>query len=151
MLASWDRSFELYDDPRDVFAEPYAGKVAKLFDGTTPGDEMMATLPDSLDALLTPEGRELLENPHGNLRKALTQADAACDWAPAVPVRLYMAEDDEQALPANTASCLGSLEGDGATVVNLGTPEHFGSRHVGSNMAGTAAVLDWFLDRETVD
>jgi hypothetical protein len=30
--------------------------------------------------------------------------------------------------------------------VDLGTPEHFGSRHIGSNLAGTAAALEWFLE-----
>ncbi len=30
-------------------------------------------------------------------------------------------------------------------VVNLGTPDNQGSRHYGSNAAGTAQIVRWFL------
>ena len=143
MLTSWNRTFDLFDDPKDVFKQPYAGKMAKLFDGTTPGETMMKTLPGSVDELLTDDGRKLLSHPSGRLLTALKQADAVCHWSPTAPTRLYVAQDDEQAVSANTPSCHASLAG--STVVDLGTPEHFGSRHIGSNVAGSARALDWFL------
>ena len=145
LLTSWNRIFHLYDDPAEVFAAPYDRSVPGLFDGTVPGDAMMAALPASVDRLLTPAGRRLLEDPHGNLMTALGQADAVCDWAPAVPVRLYVADGDEQAVSGNTPQCMKRLVGKDVSVVDLGTPSHDDSRHLGSNVAGTDAALDWFL------
>jgi hypothetical protein len=29
--------------------------------------------------------------------------------------------------------------------INLGTPDYQGSRHLGSNVAGTAQIVRWFL------
>ncbi|VXB84276.1 S9 family peptidase [Aeromicrobium sp. 9AM] len=144
MLTSWDRTFDLFDDPQDVFMRPYATKMAKVFDGTTPGETMMKTLPGGIAELLTDDGRKLLEHPSGRLLTALKQADAVCHWSPTAPTRLYVAQDDEQAASANTPSCHSSLAG--SDVVDLGTPEHFGSRHIGSNVAGSARALGWFLE-----
>jgi dienelactone hydrolase len=146
LLTSWDRIFDLYDDPATVFASPYDHTVPPLFDGDTPGDQMVQALPASIAQLLTPAGRQLLEHPHGNLMTALGQADAVCDWTPTVPVRLYVAIDDEQAASDNTPQCRKRFGGGEASVTDLGRPDHFGSRHIGSNVAGTAAALEWFLE-----
>ena len=144
MLTSRDRTFGLYDAPGEVFRAPYADDVAELFDGTASGEQMFMSLPDTLDELLTVQGRELLEHPNARLRAALDQTDAACLWSPTAPTRLYVAQQDEQAASANTDSCHAAL--GGSEVVDLGTPEHFGSRHLGSNVAGVAEVLAWFLN-----
>jgi hypothetical protein len=63
-----------------------------------------------------------------------------------VPVRLYLATGDEQVVNANTAHCQAAFAARGARVaaVGLGTPDHAGSRHFGSNVAGTAAIVRWF-------
>jgi hypothetical protein len=147
MLTSWDRTFDLYTDPATVFSAPYAAKMSHLFDGSTTGEEMMKTVPATVDHLLTGRGRAMLEHPSKSLVTALAQTDAACRWTPTIPVRLYVADHDEQAASANTPSCLEHLGGSRATVVDLGTPEHFGSRHIGSNLAGSAAALAWFLEK----
>lgn len=151
MLTAWNRTYGLYDNPAQVFAAPYDHTVPPLFDGTTPGDALFKALPASVDRLLTPAGRRLLERPHGNLMIALGQADAVCDWAPSAPARLYVAGRDEQAASDNTAQCRKRLGGEHVSVVDLGTPEHFGSRHIGTNVAGTAAALNWFLELRPVD
>lgn len=78
-------------------------------------------------------------------------ADSVCQWTPRAPVRLYYAEHDEQADTRNTQRCRDSFATHGrqVKVVDLGTPDMFGSRHIGSGVAGTAAAVGWFqrLDR----
>ena len=147
-LVAWNRLHDLYDKPSDVFKQPYAGRAERLFDGSTPGGEMLASLPDTLDELLTARGRRLLEDPTPKLERALRVADSVCkNWKPAHPMRLYAARNDEQAATANTFSCQKSLRSAGAhvPVELLGKPSYAGSRHLGTNVAGTSAVTRWFL------
>jgi hypothetical protein len=71
LLVAWNRLHHLYDSPADVFAPAYAGTVEALFDGDHTGEQVGAGLPASLDELLTPAGRQLVEHPG---RRALPRA-----------------------------------------------------------------------------
>jgi hypothetical protein len=147
LLVSWNRLHHLYDSPRTVFAAAYADKVDKLFDGTTPGQKMLTTLPDTVDQLLTPRGFDLLRHPSGAFARALSVSDATCTgWVPRVPVRLYYATGDEQAVTANTRRCLAAFHASGTdpASVDLGAHDYFGSRHLGTAVGGTEAVVRWF-------
>lgn len=146
LLVAWNRLHHLYDSPDEVFQAPYDRTVEALFDGSHTGPQLFAGTPDTIDALLTPHGFELLRHPTGRLATALRVADSTCDWAPRAPLRLYTADADEQAANANTDHCEATLRTHGvnAAVVDLGTPDFAGSRHLGSNVAGTAAVVRWF-------
>ncbi len=147
LLTSWDRVHGLYDDPRELFREPYAGRVTRLMNGRTPAGEMVRGLPGSVDDLLTAAGRRLLEHPTGVFARALAVVDSVCDWHPQAPTRLYYAEADEQAVPGNTRACHAAFARHGTTVPvrNLGPVDALGSRHLGSNVAGTLAAVRWFL------
>ncbi|WP_103532341.1 alpha/beta fold hydrolase [Streptomyces sp. SM11] len=143
-LVAFNRVHRVYDSPGEVFQDP---GVETLFDGEHTGRQLFEGTPGSLDDLLTPYGLDLLARPRGGLADALRETDSVCrDWAPRVPVRLYMAGGDEQATTANTAHCAASLRGSGveAKVVDLGAVDFQGSRHLGSNVRGTAEVLHWF-------
>ncbi|WP_380281967.1 alpha/beta hydrolase family protein [Kitasatospora purpeofusca] len=146
LLVAWNRLHRLYDSPAEVFRAPYDRTVEALFDGAHTGPQLFAGTPATVDALLTPHALAMLRHPTGPLARALRVADSTCDWAPAVPVRLYAADADEQAADANTDHCAAGLRSHGAepTVVGLGTPDFAGSRHLGSNVAATAAVARWF-------
>ena len=148
LLVAWDRIYDLYDSPADLIKQPYAKKVEKLFDGTTPGNEMLKALPNTLDELLTERGHRFFAHPPTRLRKALRSADSVCkNWAPRRRLRLLVARGDEQAATANTFSCSRSFRAAGsrAPIQRLGKPDHAGSRHLGSNVAGTASATRWFL------
>ena len=147
LLVSWNRLHHLYDSPGTVFQPAYAGKVDKLFDGTTPGQDMLAALPDGIDRLLTPRGFDLLRHPSGAFARALSVSDATCTgWVPRAPVRLYSAAGDEQAVTANTGRCLAAFQASGAAPasIDLGAHDYFGSRHLGTAVGGTAAIVRWF-------
>lgn len=146
LLVAWNRLHQLYDSPGEVFQAPYADTIEALFDGSHTGQQLFAGTPNTLSALLTPHGFDMLSHPTGQLAAALRVADDTCAWSPRVPVRLYAASADEQAASANTDHCEAALQAHGvnAPVVNLGTPDFAGSRHLGSNVAATAAIVRWF-------
>lgn len=150
LFVAWDRLHHLYDSPNEVFRTPYAGRVNRLFDGTTPAQLVVQALPHTLDALLTAHGLAMLRHPTGPFAAALRVADGTCDWTPTVPTRLYLAHGDEQAANANSYQCQQSLQARhvSAPIIDLGTPDYQGSRHLGSNVAGTAAAIRWFLAQQ---
>ncbi|MFI1421741.1 alpha/beta hydrolase family protein [Streptomyces sp. NPDC020731] len=146
-LVAFNRLHYIYGSPGEVFRAPYDSTVEALFDGAHTGQELMRGTPGTLDELLTEHGRELLAHPTGPLAAALRTIDAVCtDWAPSAPVRLYMATGDEQAVTANTERCQTALFRNGVDVpvVDLGDADYRGSRHLGSNVAATSAIVRWF-------
>ncbi|MFD0167059.1 lipase [Streptomyces decoyicus] len=146
-LVAFNRLHHVYDSPGEVFRAPYDSTVEALFDGAHTGKQLMRGTPGTLDELLTEHGRELLAHPTEPLAAALRTTGAVCtDWAPIAPVRLYMATGDEQAVTANTEHCQEALRRNGtdAPVVDLGAVDYQGSRHLGSNVAATSAIVRWF-------
>jgi hypothetical protein len=151
-LVNFNRLHHLYDAPSEVFQAPYDETIEGLLDGTHPGREVEENTPATVGDLLTKEGRALLEHPTGPLAAALRVADGVCtDWTPRAPLRMYYAQEDEQAVSANSEHCRADLRARGADVplIDLGTPQYGGSRHLGTQQAGTASVVRWFrsLDR----
>ncbi|RFU38529.1 lipase [Actinomadura logoneensis] len=148
LLTSWQRIHGgVYGTPSEVFQEPYADRVEKYFDGTTPGPEMFQGMPARLADLLTPRGWALLRNPSGAFAEALrTDGEVCTAWTPRMPVRFYRAETDEQATTVNTDHCVASLRARGVNprVENLGRPLYQGSLHLGTNVAGTGRIVRWF-------
>ena len=148
-LVAFDRVHDVYDNPGKVFRDP---GVEELFDGMHTGPQMISALPRTLDELLTPYGRDLLARPKGGLAAGLRGTDSVCkDWKPKAPIRLYMAQGDEQATVRNTANCAAAFHerGTRVSVVDLGAVDHQKSRHLGSNVRGTAEVVRWFSTLRT--
>lgn len=147
LLVAWNRLHHLYASPKEVFKKPYAAKADHLFDGTTPGQDMFNALPDGLRPLLTRRGFALLRHPTPRFAAALAVADGTCTgWVPGVPVRLYDAPGDEQAVDQNTDRCRAAFRASGADVpvVTLPAEDYQESRHLGSAVSGTAAIAGWF-------
>jgi hypothetical protein len=97
--------------------------------------------------LLTARGFARLRHPAGQFAAELRTTDSVCtNWMPAAPTRLYYATGDEQAVTANTVGCQHefAVHGRHIRAINLGTPDNQGSRHYGSNVAGTARIVRWF-------
>lgn len=146
-LVAFNRLHPVYGRPGEVFEEPYDAGIEGLFDGVSTGLDLMRGTPDSLKALLTDHGWALLEHPTGALAAALRTTDAVCtDWRPRAPVRLYMATGDEQATTENTEHCRAALARRGldVPVIDLGEVDYKESRHLGSNVAATTAIVRWF-------
>ncbi|MFI6950429.1 lipase [Streptomyces sp. NPDC050422] len=146
-LVAFNRLHHIYDRPGEVFEYPYDATVEQRFDGAHTGLDLMQGTPDSLDDLLTEHGRALLAHPTGAMAAALRTTDAVCtDWKPRAPIRLYMATGDEEATTENTEHCRAALarKGVDAPVVDVGEVDYQESRHLGSNVAATTAIVRWF-------
>jgi hypothetical protein len=146
-LVAINRVHHVYSSPGQVFQEPYAGTIEALLNGDHTERELVAGTPAQLGDLLTPRGFAMLRQPAGAFEAALKADSSSCDWTPRVPARLYLATGDEQVVNASTWHCQADFAARGTRVpaVNLGTPDHDGSRHFGSNAAGTAQIVRWFL------
>jgi hypothetical protein len=148
MLVGFDRVHPIAGMPDKIVRAPYAPTIMGLFDGHHTGDQVFGGLPGTINELLTPFGLNLLRHPSGGLAAALRGTDRVCQgWTPNAPIRLYYAIRDEQAVNANTFHCQAWFAASGTRVpaINLGTPNYQGSRHLGSNVAGTAHIVRWFL------
>jgi hypothetical protein len=141
LTVAWNRLHHLYDSPADAFRAPYDRSIEALYDGTHPFEEIGPNLPETPAELFTPAFLDQLQHPTGALRDALVVADATCDWAPSVPVRIYHAAGDLDVPAANAAFCHRALgeRGAAAEVVQLGDMEHSESMGVALPL-----VLDQF-------
>lgn len=146
LLVSYNRLHHLYDSPSQVFKAPYAKTIEKLFDGNHTGEQLFKGTPNNVDDLLTARGRALLKHPTPRFAAALKVADGTCSWTPQAPIRLFFSRGDEQAVNGNSVQCRADLGAHGARVrlTDLGKRNYAGSRHLGSNVAGTTAVVRWF-------
>lgn len=148
MLVGFNRVHPIAGMPGRIVKAPYARTIEGLFDGRHTGDQVFGGLPNTIGELLTPFGMNLLRHPSGGLAAALRGTDRVCQgWTPNAPTRLYYATNDEQAVNANTVHCQAWFAASGTYVpkINLGTPDYQGSRHLGTNVAGTAQIARWFL------
>jgi len=151
MFVSFNRVHQVYSAPGEIFRAPYAATIETLLDGRHTGEQLFNGTPGTLAELLTRRGLALMAHPAGGLAAELATADSVCTgWAPAAPARLYYAIGDEQAVTGNTFSCQARFAARGARIpaVSLGTPDNEGSRHLGSNAAGTGAIARWFRQLE---
>jgi hypothetical protein len=145
-LVALNRVHPFYASPAEVFRPAYAGTIQQLFDGDHTGEQLFNGTPATLDQLVNGRGLALLAHPTGGLAAALRGIDGVCaGWTPTAPTRLYTATRDEQAVNANTEHCEAMFAAHRKVpVVDLGTPDYQGSRHLGSNVAATAQLVDWF-------
>lgn len=148
LFTAFDRTYDVYDKPTDVFKEPYADAVEELTDGQYNWQDLAAATPDTIDELLTAHGLDLLRHPQGNMAEALRATDDSCKgWAPHVPRRMYFTTGDEQSVNANITYCLADFTSQGVDfpTVDVGPEKWQGSLHFGSNVAATEQILSWFL------
>ncbi len=130
LVTAWNRTVGLYDDPREAFAEPFAGTIEGLFDGTRSSDDIVAGLPDAPEKLFTPAFLEQLVAPTGAFLEALRTDDALCgSWTPSGEVELYVGAADTDVVPVNADRCAEAFAAAGvtATVTSTGNTDHNGT------------------------
>ncbi|MDW5323330.1 hypothetical protein [Plantactinospora sp. KLBMP9567] len=142
LTVAWNRIYHLYADESEVFRDPYAGHVATLFDGEHTIGQTNEALPAKPSELLRPEYTEMLLQPTGRLAAAAWINDDAClGWRPAVPVRMYAAHGDPEAVYANSERCERELRGAGAdvTLTDVGDVDH-----ITSLVLSVPQIATWF-------
>ncbi len=126
LVIAWNRLHHLYDAPSEAFLPPYDETIEALFDNDHPPEEVVGSLPETLEALFTPAFLAELRNPSGPLRDALSRADRACRYDSAVDVHLFAASGDLDVPISNAEHCRDELEERGVDVdlVDLGNVDH---------------------------
>ena len=142
---SMNRLYHLYDNPAEVFRQPYASIVEGLYDGSHSEEDILSALPSSPFALLTPQYIARLQHPTGALLHAMTQNDVSCDWHPNVPAQIYAADGDDGVAFANAQQCQAQLaeHGDKVKLVDVGHVDHNTSAEL-----ATPQVLAFFTEHE---
>jgi hypothetical protein len=142
---SMNRLYHLYDNPAEVFQQPYASIIEGLYDGNHSEEDILSALPNSPSALLTPEYIARLQHPTGALLHAMTQNDVSCDWHPNVPAQIYAADGDDGVAFANAQQCQTQLaeHGDRVKLVDVGHVDHNTSAEL-----ATPQVLAFFTEHE---
>ncbi|WP_194893613.1 alpha/beta hydrolase family protein [Catenulispora pinisilvae] len=140
-----NRLHHLYDNPAEVFQQPYASIVEGLYDGDHSEQDILSALPGSPSALLTPQYIARLQHPSGALLNAMKQNDISCDWHPNVPTQIYAADGDKDVAFANAQQCQAQLAAHGVQVklVDVGDVDHNTSAEL-----ATPQVLAFFSEIE---
>ncbi|GAB3420516.1 alpha/beta hydrolase family protein [Flindersiella endophytica] len=140
LLTSSDRLYDLYDDPSQAFLPPYDGTLEALFDGSHGLTDIEASLPDQPEQVFRPAVLSQIAHPHGRFAAAL-RANEVCEWAPAVPTRLYAGRADRDVVFAHTQSCQRHIHARGGTaeILDLGNLDH-----TGTAIASLPRIRDWF-------
>ncbi|MFF9072673.1 alpha/beta hydrolase [Streptomyces sp. NPDC014872] len=140
-LTAQHRLHPLYEDPSEVFREPYAGIVDDLFDTHHTEEEIIPALPATLRELLTDDYYRQMQHPSGALLAAVRAQDGSCAWKPGVPVRLHTSSKDTDVPAANTRSCAADLAAHGveAEVVDQGTTDH-----IATYVKSGPEIVRWF-------
>ena len=142
---SMNRLHHFYDNPTEVFQQPYASIVEGLYDGHHSEQDILSALPNSPSALLTPQFTARLHHPTGALLHAMKQNDASCDWHPNAPDPIYAADGDDGVAFANAQQCQTQLAAHGARIklVDVGHVDHNTSAEL-----ATPPVLTLFTAHE---
>ncbi|MBO2453581.1 hypothetical protein J4573_41280 [Actinomadura barringtoniae] len=141
-LTAMNRLHHLYDNPSEVFQQPYADRVEALTDGSHTDSDVLAQTPGTPQQLLTPKMIEWARHPSGALLTALRENDTTCtNWIPRVPVRIYTSRGDRDVSILNSEHCVAALRSHGvnAPLIDEGPIEHSPSKH-----AALPQILDWF-------
>jgi hypothetical protein len=152
-LTAWNPLYHLYAEPQDAFRQPYASRIAGLFDGYHTYQQQSQALPPTMRDLYTAGYLRLLEHPAGALRRALIANSTCAGWTPQVPVRLYAASGDQTVTQVNALHCLQAIRARHGQVrlVQLGAvsqpapvPPAFRGHDISAFIA-LPEVLRWFL------
>ncbi|MFJ9925000.1 alpha/beta hydrolase [Streptomyces misionensis] len=140
-LVAQNRLHAIYQDPSEVFRQPYADRVEHLFDGRHEDEDIVRQLAPNVKELVTADFYRGLGHPTGGFAEALRANDGACAWKPGVPVRLYAGDGDTDVPIGNARACERTLAARGARVrlLDLGAVDH-----QGSGRGALAGVARWF-------
>jgi acetyl esterase/lipase len=145
ILLSYDDVYDVYEQPSDVFRQPYASTVDGLFDMEHFFDDVLASLPSSLHALLRPSYLvRVIADPQDPLRVRLRQ-NAVDQWTPYAPLRIYHSPDDEEVPFEGMLVSVDRLRRTGAEVTVRPLP---GFDHVNSWIQAMPRAVNWFRSLE---
>jgi pimeloyl-ACP methyl ester carboxylesterase len=141
LLLAYDDIYDVYEQNSDVFQEPYASTVNELFDMRHFWDDILAGLPTTSRALLTPSFyADVSANRQHPMRVRLRQ-NGVDRWGPDAPVRVYHSNVDEEVPYEQALVSVDRLQRRGSNVT-LRTLSGFD--HVNSWIQTMPRAVTWF-------
>ncbi|WP_347157228.1 lipase family protein [Pontibacter chitinilyticus] len=127
----------------EIFQEPYASQLPKLFNGSTDGMAINNQLPIDPQKLFTAAFYNGLKDDgkEQQLKKALAE-NSLLNWAPQSPTRLYHGDADEIISFQNSKHTYQRFSEQGATQLNFITIP--GGTHESSYTPMMQSVVPWF-------
>ncbi len=126
----------------EIINEPFASKLPYLFDGNTPGDEILTQLTNVTAELFRPD---FIASYFGNGEYALKEAlikNSVSNWAPKTPMKLIHCKDDPIVPYFNSEEAFDNFVMNGSLNVELVTME--GSDHVECAGPAYMTASSWF-------
>jgi pimeloyl-ACP methyl ester carboxylesterase len=141
LLLAYDDIYNVYERPTDVFRQPYASTVGGLFDMHHFWDDVLAEMPPTTRALLTPAYyARITANRNDPFRVRLRQ-NTVDQWRPRAPIRVYQSPSDEEAPYADALASVARLRSRGADVTVRSLPDF---DHVNSWIQAMPQAVTWF-------
>jgi pimeloyl-ACP methyl ester carboxylesterase len=108
-IVAYNDVYEIEDDWSSVFADPYAGTVPPLFDGTRSGGEIDRVLPDVPRHMLTPEFVQGFDAGQTSEWRQRLEENDLLGWIPTTRTRLYHCAEDDLVPYENTEIAIASF------------------------------------------
>ncbi len=88
VILAYHGNYGLFDDPSEVFAEPYAQRVRDYLSGNSTLDELQSQMPKVPKAILNPAFVEAFSNDHDHPILQLLRQNDLIQWLPEAPMKL---------------------------------------------------------------
>lgn len=145
LTLAYNDVYGVFGSATEVFQQPYASTVSKLFDMKHYFDDVLAGLPGTSRELLTPSYfAEVAANPLSPLRLDLRR-NSVDQWSPRAPVMVFHSPDDEEVPYAGALVSVENLQRRGARVSVEPLPGH---DHVNSWIQAMPRAVEWFRELE---
>lgn len=145
IIFAWNEVYGVFEDPSEIFIEPYATDLPPLFDGTHSGRDVENAMTQQPNLILQPDLLEIIKNGDAHPMRDALEAQDLTDWAPDFPVRMYHCEGDMTVLYGNAEVAQEAFEANGSTtteVVSVGA----GLNHVDCALPTLLDSKGWLDD-----
>ncbi|HSI72840.1 MAG TPA: lipase family protein [Fimbriimonas sp.] len=142
LAVAYNEIYGIYTSPSQVFISPYDQTAPPLYGANSDIDWIKSRLPDTAQQMFQATFLSGLQDPSSQVNKDL-QANNLYNWKPTMPMRLYHAYSDDIVSYNNSLLAYTTMQGLGATqvqLVNLGT----GLTHAEGIEPAVQLAREWF-------
>ena len=122
VILAYHDNYGLFDDPSEVFAEPYAQRVRDFLSGSSTLDDLQNQMPKVPKTMLNPAFLQAFSNDSEHSFRTLLRQNDLIQWAPQAPMKLIHCGGDLTVPFENSQLAYNSFTQAGKTNVELIDP-----------------------------